>query len=77
MSEKDWHAVARMNSLLNAHRFVFTQPESDEETKTQASKPAADADAGVNGRQLIFRRIEKAPYSGRQLAFPQINHLNV
>ncbi|KAJ5242964.1 uncharacterized protein N7469_001291 [Penicillium citrinum] len=68
MSEKDWHAVARMNSLLNAHRFVFTQPESDEETKTQASKPAADADAGINGRQLIFRRIEKAPYSAFEIA---------
>lgn len=59
MSEKDWHAVARMNSLLNAHRFVFTQPESDEKTKK---------DKGGKGEHLKFRRIEKAPYSGKQLA---------
>lgn len=49
MSEKDWNSVIRNNSLTSASRLVFSN----------LGQP-------VDGkRQLQFRRIERAPYSGK------------
>lgn len=50
MSEKEWNAVIRNNNLLSAHRLVF----SNLGRLTDGSK------------KVKFRRIERAPYSGKR-----------
>lgn len=54
MSQKDWHAVTRNNSLMNGHRLVFTPGGTDAKGTTVPVK---------------FRRIERAPYSGMLLNY--------
>lgn len=59
MSEKDWHAVTRINSILNGHRFAFAQS-----FKKPTSSDNNPGNAQVEEGTLIFRRIERAPYTG-------------
>jgi hypothetical protein len=49
MSEKDWNTVIRNNNLLSAHRLVFSNL----------------GQLGDGTKQVKFRRIERAPYSGK------------
>jgi hypothetical protein len=49
MSEKDWNVVLRNKNLLSAHRLVFS-----------------NLGQMIDGTKAVkFRRIERAPYSGK------------
>ena len=49
MSEKEWSIVIRNNALTSAHRLVFSNGGQD-----------------LDGKETLkFRRIERAPYSGK------------